>query len=244
MITDNFLKLIWARYILQKADLVLTVSNHLKGEILSAGIKPRKLLVTNNPVNTDIFNLSRRTSFNNYNFVFAGRLDAYKGALRCVSAFSQIVKRFDNWNLIIIGEGEEFDTIKQVFNISKKLRNKIIMKGYLSKHEMAEIFKSANFFIFPSLHESFGLVIAEAMACGLPVIAPNITAPPEYIDQNSGILVNPSDINEISRAIEHMINHYQDYDREDISRKTIAKFGLKKFGKEMGSIYSAVLERI
>jgi glycosyltransferase involved in cell wall biosynthesis len=240
-ISNNFLMLVWAKYILQKADLVLTVSNHLKNEILSSGINPRKIIVTYNPVNTDIFNSTNRTTLKKTTFVFAGRLDTYKGAVRCINAFNLVIEKYNNVEFIIIGEGEEFVIIQDMLRLNKKLNDKIILKGYLKKDEMAGIFKSANFFIFPSLHESFGLVIAEAMACGLPVIAPNITAPPEYVDSDSGILVNPLDINEISRAIEYMIQNNKKFDREEISRKVISKFSIKEFGNKMQSIYSSVL---
>ena len=55
-------------------------------------------------------------------------------------------------------------------------------------------------FVFPSLHESFGLPILEAMACGVPVITSNVTACPE-IAGDAAILINPRSVEDISNAM-------------------------------------------
>ena len=242
VISGNFFKLLWSRFILHHADVVLTVSNHLKEEILRAGIFPRKIIVTYNPVDTSIFNLINRSVSINSKFVFASRLDPFKGALRCLNAFKQLINKYSDWQFIIIGDGEEYKSISNILSTDRELNDRIILKGFLKKEEIANIYKCSDFFILPSLHESFGLVITEAMACGLPVIAPNVTAPPEYVNIDSGLLINPMNTDEISHAIEYMILHNQEFDREKISQTITNKFSIDEFGQKLQRIYSSLLD--
>ena len=101
--------------------------------------------------------------------------------------------------------------------------------------------KKADFFIHPSEHETFGLVITEAMAAGLPVIVGNRTAPKEFVDNECGILVNPYSIDEIANGIEYMINNHQKYDRYLIRKKVVDRFGFQVFGKRLYNIYKGLL---
>ena len=84
--------------------------------------------------------------------------------------------------------------IEEVRKADSDMREKIRMTGQLSKQEIAEEMRKAAFLVFPSERETFGLVIAEAMAMGLPVVVGDRTAPPEFVDEDSGILVDPSDV--------------------------------------------------
>jgi glycosyltransferase involved in cell wall biosynthesis len=241
VISGNRILRTWAKFVMERAAAVLTVSNHLKNEILASGINPVRIEVTHNPVNTYLFNTFKRTNSPEKNFIFAGRLDSFKGAFRTLAAFSAIADKYPGWNYIIIGEGEDRKEIDRYLDSTPDLKRSVKLMGYMGKDEISGMLKSASFFVFPSQHESFGLVLAEAMACGLPVIGPNCTAPPEFIDERSGILVNPTDIDEISSALEFMINNHTTYNREEISGRITEKFGIKEFGLRMANIYRTLL---
>ena len=145
MTSDNFWKLHWTRFIMQKANAVLTVSNHLKEEILAAKIHPKKIIVTHNPVDTDLFQLkTNTTTFNN--ILFVGRLDEFKGALRCVKAFQKIMHQHPQHKLTLVGDGEEMFSIKSYLEQNQALKSKVNLKGSLSKAEIALQMRQADFF--------------------------------------------------------------------------------------------------
>ena len=240
MTSDNFWKLRWTRFIMQKADVVLTVSHHLKEEILASNIKPKKIMVSHNPVDTDLFRLKTNTQLTN-NILFVGRLDAFKGALRCVKAFEKITARYPLHTFTIIGDGEDMLPIKNYLAHRENLKSKVYLKGSMSKAGIAQEMQQADFFIFPSRHESFGLVITEALSCGLPVIVGNQTAPKEFVDKNNGLLVPPDDIDALAYTIEQLIASLTTFDKASIRQQIVSDFGLDAFGKKLKVIYELYL---
>lgn len=237
-ISDSFFRHYWAEKVMKRAEKVFAVSNHLKKEILGAGIKPKKIVVTHNPVDTDFFRYKRTTD--NRRMGFASRLVPFKGGLRTVMAFHILEEEFPDWKLVIGGDGPEANLIKE-YIAKNNLQERIDFKGYLSRDGFNELLETIDFFVFPSEHESFGLVVAEAMAKGMPVIAPNITGPAEFIGAESGILIDPFNVWEISQAMRKLIHGHQFYDTLVIRRKMIAEHGSNTFGLKLLREYYDVL---
>jgi glycosyltransferase involved in cell wall biosynthesis len=76
--------------------------------------------------------------------------------------------------------------------------------GYLEREDLAVVIAGALALVYPSIYEGFGLPPLEAMTCGVPVIASNVSSLPEVVG-DSGLLVNPHDIDDIAKAMETMI---------------------------------------
>lgn len=239
VVTNSPWKWRWTKRIMEKADAVLTVSGHLKQEILDSGIRPASLQVTYNPVDTTLFALKKNT--NTHNILFAGRLDPFKGALRCLKAFGEVAVANPGWTLTIAGDGEEMPALKAYLEERPHLQARVRLKGHMLKGGLAAEMQRADFFVFPSRHESFGLVVAEAMACGLPVIVGNLTAPKEYVNAQSGLLVPPDDIDAIAAAIQQMIGEAGSYSAETIRAQVEERFGFENFGKKLVSVYRSFL---
>jgi len=81
-----------------------------------------------------------------------------------------------------------------------------LITTHVERKQIAKYMKEAYAFIFPSIHESFGMPLVEAMACGVPVVTSNTTACPE-IAANAGVLVNPLSVEEIKNAIEKLLQN-------------------------------------
>ena len=101
----------------------------------------------------------------------------------------------------------------------------------------------SDFLVFPSKHESFGLVITEALSCGLPVIVGNTTAPKEFVDNKNGIFVNYNNIEEIASAMQNLINRHSSYNSTNIRNKIVENFGFESFGKKMSDIYNSIINK-
>lgn len=240
MTSENFWKLGWTKFVMKRADAVLTVSHHLKSEILNSGIVPKKIIVTHNPVDTDLFKIKPDTKTKN--ILFVGRLDNFKGALRCVMAFNKIHQLLVNWQLTIVGSGEDEEPILTFLKNNTPLKKKVILRGSLTKEKIALEMAKADFFVFPSKHESFGLVVAEALSCGLPVIVGNTTGPVEFVNPSNGITVDTLNIEEISNAMLQLTKTYDTYDPKNIRNAIIDNFGFKSFGKKLTSIYQSFIK--
>ena len=238
-ILNSWIKRNISKFVFKKASKILVVSEHQKNEVQKLGIPKEKIEVSYNPINTNTFNINYRNS-SEKNIVFTSRLDEFKGGLRTLKAFHQITDKFPDYKLIIVGEGEEYSLLEQ-FIKTNQLAQKVILKGSLSKAEIANIYHSCSFMVFPSRHETFGLVAAEALCCGLPVICTNKTAPKEFINSNNGILVEPDDIDAIANAMSKMIENIHEYSSNEIHQGIKDRFGLENFGKYLIGIYRSLI---
>ncbi|HNR19530.1 MAG TPA: glycosyltransferase [Bacteroidia bacterium] len=222
---------------IEACNVFLTVSNDLKMQVLASGIKPKCALVSFNPVDTTLFAINSNTPLSERKRIsFCARLEDYKGGLRVVKAYSLVKEKLEGFKLCIIGNGPEEALIKK-FILENNLTNNVEMIGKAVKSDIADVYNRTSFFVFPSEHETFGLVIAEAMACGLPVIVGNETAPKEIVRESDGILITPKNVNEIADAMVKMKDKLSDYNSEKIRQGIVERFGFESFGKFLNKVY-------
>lgn len=220
----------------KKCSALMTVSDDLAMQIKTSGMNAPQTITTYNPVNTNLFSLCAETE-KNRTITFASRLEDYKGGLRVAKAFQKITNDFPEWKLVIMGDGNEKNKIEE-FIKNNSLQNKISLTGEFNKKLMHTQFSKSSFFVFPSEHETFGLVVAEAMSSGLPVIVGNETAPKEVVEKDCGILVSPNNVDEIAAALKQMITGRTKYNSEKIRSSIVTRFGFEVFGKRLKKIYN------
>jgi len=231
------------RRTLEGVDCVCPVSHDLRRQIEEAGIRPKRVDVTYNPVDTELFRPPVSGARHRGRIVFAGRLEEYKGGLRAVRAFGEIVDRWPAWTLAIAGEGPERPAIEQFLRGRPALSAQVQLLGSYTRPQLADLFAASDCFVYPSRHETFGLVLAEAMSAGLPVIGPNCTAPPEFVDDGCGLLVPPDDVPAIAAAIEQLLTKLPWYRRDDIRNRIVERFGFAAFGRHLLALYDDLYQR-
>jgi glycosyltransferase involved in cell wall biosynthesis len=109
--------------------------------------------------------------------------------------------------LLVVGDGELLDRYEKSAR-ELMISDRVHFIGAISNHELPRIYASADIFILPSAEtENAGLVLLEAMASGLPVVATRIGGTAEIVrDYTDGILVSPRDSQELASAINILIN--------------------------------------
>lgn len=115
--------------------------------------------------------LKKKYNFNNYNFIYVGRLSREKNLKTLINAFYNLKAKEEkakDWGLIIVGDGHQRDELQDLVN-NLKLTD-VYFVGGKSWKEVPEYYALADVFILPSISEPWGLVVNEAMICGLPVI--------------------------------------------------------------------------
>ncbi len=232
-ISNSKLKLKYCRKAVNGCKRLLTVSKHTLSEMRLSGVDVSKAEVSYNPVNTDFFKLENTERQNR--MVFVSRLDEFKGGLRSLKAFHEA--NLAQWRLTIIGEGEELEAIKKYIN-QHHLNEVVELKGLQTKDQISSVLQSAKAFVFPSRHESFGLVAVEAIICGTPVISTDRTAPSEYVQHGTnGLLVDPDSILEIKNAMISIASGEMRFNSKEISQNAVNKFGLEAFGLYLKQLY-------
>lgn len=240
-ISKPFVKRHWAKFILKRADKVFAVSNHLKNEIVQIGVSSSQVQVTFNPVDTELFYLDK-VEKSNKNILFVSRLEPFKGGLRTVKAFHKFSQLHADWGLTLCGEGPEKQAIIDYIR-KNSLQHRVVLKGMLTKLEYHHELSCSDFLVFPSLHESFGLIPVEAMSSGLPIIAINSSAMPEYIHQSNGILLQTDSIEELTDAMLEMVGSLGNYKPSEIRREVVERFGIDNFGRKLVIDYESVIKR-
>ena len=158
--------------------------------VLSSSIKKkypyliqRKMKVMHNPVKDIKIKKFPKKTFDRKILLNIGRLEHQKDHLTLIKAFSMIEGSFPQWDLIIVGDGSLRNKLKKEIK-SLNLNKRIFLKGF-TKNIDSE-YAQADIFVISSYYESFGLVTAEAMSCGLPILYSSSGGIPELVDKESG----------------------------------------------------------
>ncbi|MCD4670530.1 MAG: glycosyltransferase family 4 protein [Actinomycetia bacterium] len=152
------------------------------------------------------------------------RLCKHKNIPLLIQSFKSLIeKKCWNVELHIVGEGEEKNKILDLIK-KEKLENKIILHGGLWGKDLHDIYSNSDIFILASTHESFGIVLIEAMASGLPIIVSNIASVKNIVKNNiTGLLAGPSP-DDFTKAVENLLGNSQ-------LREKLIKNGLKEVRK-------------
>ncbi|WP_445495638.1 glycosyltransferase family 4 protein [Photorhabdus sp. SF281] len=137
---------------------------------------------------------------------FAGRLVGWKGMHVAIDAMVQLQDK--DVKLLIIGVGEDLKRLEKRV-AALRLEKQVIFHPPVEHDQLPEYYAAGDAGIFPSIgDEAFGITIAEAMACGRPVIASYIGGIPEVVgnENKSGILVTPGDVSAIVDAVNFLLS--------------------------------------
>lgn len=233
-ISSNSMRLKFCKSAVAKACALLNVSQHSQNEMNSAGVSHSEQQVTYNPVNDKIFQPADPAEIKKQ-FIFVSRLDEFKGGLRTVTAFHQTGLEKAGWSLVMIGEGEEQESIKSY--IQQHSLQSVQLTGFLTKSAIAKGLRESAAMVFPSRHETFGLVAAESLICGAPVISTNRTAPAEFTDETNAIAIDPDSIDEIKVAMLQIAEGNIEFNRKSIAQNAIHAFGMEAFGTRLKELY-------
>jgi glycosyltransferase involved in cell wall biosynthesis len=201
--------------IVKKADIIVTVSEFERENIIDRlKVSESKVKVIYNGVNSNfctVFTEQQieefRAKYNlpNQYIMFLGNTAPKKNTYNVIRAYIEYcLSEKEPLPIVLLDYKRKF-----VLNIlgelgQNTLINKFIFFNYIPHQEIAFFYRGAKLFLYPSLRESFGLPILEAMACRTPVITSNTSSMPE-IAGNAAELVNPFDYMEISDAIKKLV---------------------------------------
>jgi glycosyltransferase involved in cell wall biosynthesis len=154
-------------------------------------------------------------------FFFLGNTHPKKNTKGTLKAFSDFLKRTGSSMKLVMLDYDQEELKKLLVEIGDvNLINKIVLTGYVANKDLPAIYSLSQLFLYPSLRESFGIPIVEAMACGVPVITSNTSSMPE-IAGNAALLVDPYSSEEITEA---MIKVY----KNDILKNSMIQSGLSR----------------
>lgn len=216
---------------LRRASLILTDSAFVKRELMDVfGVRPE--LIVPVPLGVEpLFRpksaeetlpvLSRHALVHGQYLLAVGTLEPRKNLQVALQAFMQLPPAIrKHYPLVLVGMTGWHTSALEAQMAPMIRAGEVRQLGYLSREDLAAVIAGALTLIYPSLYEGFGLPPLEAMACGVPVIASDVSSLPEVVG-GTGMLINPHDAEAVAQAIQLLVNDSDT--RRNLSSKALAR---------------------
>lgn len=175
--------------------------------------------------------------------LFTGRITHAKGAYNLLEAYtSRITEHSSDTVLVLAGPPEDPTEFARVME-STRHNSRVIHLGSVDHHMLPKLYSHAYVFVGPSEREPFGLVFAEALACGLPVISVDAGGPPEIVDEGiTGILCPDNSVDSIAEALERILSNQRlRNEMADRARESVVhRFSTEHIAAELLATYEKV----
>lgn len=154
-------------------------------------------------------------------FFFLGNTDPKKNTKGTLKAFSDFLKETGSNHKLVMLDYDEAELNKLLVEIKDtKLINSIVLTGYVINTDLPAIYAQCDIFLYPSLRESFGIPMLEAMSCNVPVITSNTSSMPE-VAGDAAHIIDPFKPEEITKAIIKILN-------DEAYRSSLCEKGLER----------------
>lgn len=202
--------------VVKRSEKIITVSQFEKHRIADFfGFKNSKLEAVYNGVGEKFKKINNESLLdeikNKYHLperfiFFLGNTDPKKNTPGVLKAYSALLKEMDKKIPLVMLDFDE-DALERILNDigDPDLKEHILLTGYVINKDLPAIYNLSELFLYPSLRESFGIPILEAMSCGTPVITSNTSSMPE-VAGDAGMTVDPHDPSQIKEAILRLLN--------------------------------------
>lgn len=238
--------------IFKEGALLMPVCNFLKDRLIQLGAEPNKIIVLHSAIDCSKFTFKQRypNPDGSIRIVSICRLVEQKGIQYSIKAVAQLLKKYNNIEYFIIGEGYLHQDLQNLIN-NLGVHNKIKLLGRKTHGDVQKILNSSHIFILPSVlglegrMEGIPNALKEAMAMGLPVVSTYHSGIPELVEnRKSGFLVAEGDVNALIDRLEYLINHPEMWPVMGLAgrQKVEQEFDMKKENDKLIRIFQQLLQ--
>lgn len=229
----------YQKEIIDRADHIVSISENTRKDIINIfGVDNSKITTVYHGICSPIDLSNKDRIYSRKYILYVGTRALYKNFNGCIKAFSYLVKKYDDIDLVCTGLPFSRKEMQMLDDYG--VLNKVSLIG-ATEEQMALLYRDAEFFIYPSFYEGFGMPILEAMLYKCPVVLSNTSCFPE-IAGNAGCYFDPYSVESILFAMEKILTD-TDY-RCDIIKKgcnRVKSFSWKKSAEEHMKIYNKII---
>jgi glycosyltransferase involved in cell wall biosynthesis len=202
-------------YLIKRTEYFLAYGTRAKEYLISIGAKAESIQILYNAIDVNYFSENSEkfdaTDKNNLKeklgietsktILFSGRLIRMKGIFEMIEGFEKYYKHDSDVSLLLMGSGPDENKLKKII-ASKNIKNVIFTK-FIQYAELYKYYSISDLLLFPTRQDIWGLVINEAMACGLPIITTNVAgAGADLVEEGkNGYIIKPDCAKDITEAI-------------------------------------------
>lgn len=204
------------RYWIDRADMIHYTTQMEFDDSAWLKLKPPTVIIPN-PIDlaefddlptTGVFRSKHNIAVDASLLLYLGRVEPAKGVNLALQALSLILPKHANCMLVIAGpEEENYISVLRQKALDLGILDKVVFTGLLNPLQRLEALSDSDIFVFPSHSENFGMSVAEAMACGLPVVVSDQVGVSDFITANNAGLVVPLEANAFSEAINTLLEN-------------------------------------
>jgi len=236
----------------QNAKRIIAITKRTKQDIVKIlGINPEKITIIYEAVSKSckiisndqkIKKLKHKFNISKPYIMYVGQWREHKNIIRMIRAFSLFRRRYNiDYQLVMVGKiDKKYPQIKATVK-ELELTEHVIFMGYIADSELPYVYNGAEFFVWPSLYEGFGLPPLEAMACGTPVVSSNASCMPEVLG-GAAYYFDPLNVESIAKSMSDMAKSYS-LKREFRLKglKQARKYSFEQSAKQTYKVYKQVL---
>jgi L-malate glycosyltransferase len=170
-------------------------------------------------------------------FFVAARLAEQKGLEHLVRAVHLLVEKgLNSFELVIGGDGPDRRNLEQLVQ-NLEVSSYCRFLGGLNREQVRERMQKCDVFVLSSLHETFGVVVGEAMACGKPVISTRCGGPEFFVNEQNGVLVDVANPRALADAMEDFLLDRLSFDPQTVRASVVNRFSPEAFVRNITAVY-------
>lgn len=229
---------ITTQLVVKNAEAILPVSEILKNAMLDHKLVNSNYVIVNNVVDNYFFEkipVSYRAKKRILHIsCFDEQAKNVKGIIR---ATNELSKKRRDFELILIGTGVDYQSVYEFAKTLDFPKETIRFLGEKTPKEVANWLKNSDFLVMFSNYETAGVVIAESLVCGKPVLSTKVGAAPEYINETNGRLIEIADEFAFVAEMNFLLDNLDSYDCDKIKNEAQLKFSYNNVGRVIYEIY-------
>lgn len=227
----------YASRVLGSAESAIGVSRAVTDVLYRYGA--RKTTVIPNMVDTDFFTLPSYPRLRNpFTFVAVGNMNYNKGFDVLLRSFAARFRGYPGVRLVLGGDGPQRLEFQQL-SLNLGLSAQVKFLGAVGRQEVRETLWKANALVLPSYRETFGVVLIEALATGIPVIASKCGGPEDIVTPDTGFLVEPGNESELVNAMVMLME--RSFPEDWLRQVAIVNYSNASVVNRLNDIYQTIL---
>jgi glycosyltransferase involved in cell wall biosynthesis len=231
------------RIVVKNASFVTTVTNNLAEAMKSHGLVNQAYVVLPNVVDVNLFTIQTHKVNCPIKIVhiscFEDRSKNITGLLQSLRKLSLVRHNFE---CVLIGDGMDFEEIRKSA-IDLESAGIVRFTGLLQNQELVDELSLSDFLVLFSNYENMPVVILEAFACGLPVVATRVGGIPEIVNDGNGLLVDSKNENQLAEVLKMMLDSYKNYDPEILRESVRSTNSYEAVSEFLDRLYQKSVKR-
>lgn len=240
----GYLRKWFTRCVVRNAFCVTTVTENLAYAMKNCGLENKNYKVVPNVVHPAFFQVElKKQKIKPFRFVHISCFeDISKNISGMLKAVKNLSQKREDFVFQFIGDGVDFIALKQLAEYLQIPEKNIEFSGLLEGQEIIDALSQADCLVQFSNYENFPVVLAESLACGVPVISTRVGGIDEFIDSSCGVLIEKNNISQLQQVMEKCIDGEILFDSEHLRKKAINLFSYEVVGNQFLDIYRKVIK--